>query len=649
MLLALGLQFPSALSRIDNAFTDLQISLLPKAELSTIPVIVEVDELSLATYGQWPWPRYQVARLLDAIKNLGATAVGVDAIFAEQDRTSPVEVQRVMERELNQKLPLSTIKQTFWDYDAILGQTLGNGPFVLSYVFSFDKAKAESSTCQPKSATGALFSTDGKKDFKQLHLATDVICNVLTIQENANASGFINSSPDSDGIYRRTPLLIEYRGRHYPSLALQSFLTAYKLNSFLLSSNETGLMLQAGKVSIPLDKSANLLIKFPSHGQVFKKISAADVLSGKLNPPLLKDKIVFVGFSAAGLHEFRPTPDSPQFLGVEFHAAIVDNLIRQDFLQLPENIQLFELILAAILSVALFAGLADAGLFTSVATPTLLIALILISSQLILLKTGLVISPAIPVLMTLISFLVLTILKYVSEYRRAKQMAELVSRTQEGIISSFCSMSEYRDPETGAHIKRTQEYIKAIAKHLQNHPKFKTDLTNENIELLYKAAPLHDIGKIGIRDHILLKNGRLNDNEFEIMQAHPQIGADIIDSVASQIGWNPFMQIAKQICLSHQEKWDGSGYPQGLSGEDIPYPARFMALADVYDALISKRVYKPAFSHNLAVALIREGKNKHFDPIIVEAFEVIHQDFREIALNFLDSEEQRETLFGDNY
>ncbi|MBK8816939.1 MAG: CHASE2 domain-containing protein [Methylococcaceae bacterium] len=646
--LAFGIKFPATINRIDNAFTDLQIGLLPVKTLSSIPVIVEVDERSLADFGQWPWPRYQVARLLDAIKQYGPAAVGVDAVFAERDRTSPAEIQSVIARDFNQSLPLAGVKQSLWDYDALLGQTLKNGPFVLSYFFNFDGANLKSGSCLPKSASGALFSADGNTEYDRIHHAKNALCNVSPIQDDANASGFINATPDKDGIYRRTPLIINYQGRFYPSLALQSFLTANNLSSFLLASNENGLLVKAGNVSIPLDKSANLLIKFPSSGQVFTRISAADVLSKKLKPEVLKDKIVFVGFSAVGLHEFRPTPYSPQFLGVEFHAAIVDNLVRQDFLQQPDKTQIFELVLASIVTLALFVSLAGAGLLTSITVPSLLIIALLVGSQLLLLKTGIVISPALPVMMTAISFLILTLLKYISEYRRAKEMAILVSRTQEGIIGSFCSMSEYRDPETGAHIKRTQEYIKALAHRLRNHPRYKDRLNNETIELLFKAAPLHDIGKIGIRDHILLKNGRLDDSEFHIMKSHPQIGADIIQSVAAQIGWNPFMQTAHDICLYHQEKWDGSGYPKGLSGEEIPLAARFMAIADVYDALISKRVYKPAFSHSKAVALILEGKDKHFDPLIVDAFLDIHEKFRDIALTFLDSEEQRETLLADS-
>ncbi len=645
LLLATGIKFPAALERLINAVTDIQVGLLPETKLSPLPVIVEVDEKSLAAFGQWPWPRYQVARLLESIQRSGAAATGVDALFVERDRTSPAEINRVMQRDLKQSFPLTAIREAFWDYDTILAETLKKGPFVASYLFTF--SGSDDTSCRPKSASGALLSAESeKKSTRHLYQAANVVCNVPSIQEGANTSGFINSAPDGDGIYRKTPLVIEYQGRLYPSLALQTYLTANKLDNFLISANETGFALQLGKMQVPLDNAGNLRIKFPAYEQSFKKISAYDLLSGTTEKNLLQNKIVFVGFSAAGLHEFRPTPYAPQFLGVELHAAIIDNLARQDFLQRPDHALALELIVASVLGLALFLGLAGAGPIAMVAVPLVLIVSLFVLSQLILANTGMVFSPALPAIMAFLALIVLALMKYTREYLHAKKMTLLVSRTQDGIIGSFCSMSEYRDPETGAHIKRTQTYIKALAQHLQKNPKFKIQLTKEAIGLLYKAAPLHDIGKIGIRDHILLKPGSLGDEEFEIMKLHPQIGAEMIESVAAQVGWNPFMRIAHQICLYHQEKWDGSGYPQGLVGEAIPLSARLMALADVYDALISKRVYKPAFSHNKAVSIIKKGADNHFDPILVEAFEAIHEQFRDIALQFLDSEEQRETLLA---
>jgi HD-GYP domain-containing protein (c-di-GMP phosphodiesterase class II) len=647
LLFALGIKFSPAVEQLNNAVTTIQIGMLPAAKLSPIPVIVEVDEKSLAVYGQWPWPRYQVARLLKALQRYGASAVGVDALFIERDRTSPSEIQRVMERDFRQAFPLAAIKESLWDYDAILGQTLKTSPFVLSYFFTFDKPG--SNACKPKSVSGAFLSANGGKSasLSLLH-AFDVVCNIPPVQQAADNSGFTNVAPDSDGLYRKMPLVIEYKDRLYPSLALQTFLTANGLDHFLLSSSETGFSLQLGDMHIPLDNSGNLLVKFPHSEQGFEKISASDILSGKLETSHLKDKIVFVGFSAAGLHEFYPTPYATQFLGVEFHAAIVDNLLRKDFLYRPNNAQLLELGVAAMLGIALFVALAVADPIASVAVPSLLIVFLLVLSQLLLANTGIVISPAPPIIMTLCTFLTLALIKYVRSYLYAKQMALMFARAQEGIIVSFSSMSEFRDPETGGHIKRTQSYVKALAKHLQKHSKFKALLPNKVIELLFKAAPLHDIGKVGIRDDILLKPGPLSSTEFEIMKSHPQIGANIIQAVATQSDWNSFMKIAYQICLYHQEKWDGSGYPKGLAGEAIPLAARLMALADVYDALISKRVYKHAFSHCKAVSIIRKGRGNHFDPFIVEAFEAIQDQFKDIALRFIDSDAQRATLLEDD-
>lgn len=213
-----------------------------------------------------------------------------------------------------------------------------------------------------------------------------------------------------------------------------------------------------------------------------------------------------------------------------------------------------------------------------------------------------------------------------------------VQTTRDVAIVSLAALAESRDNETGAHILRTQEYVKALAEHLSNNEKY-TDLLDKNyIELLYKSAPLHDVGKVGIPDRVLLKPGKLTDEEFETMKQHPQIGADALSIAEQQLGSTSFLNVAKEISLTHHEKWDGSGYPNQLSGTDIPISGRLMALADVYDALISKRVYKPAFTHQEAKKIILQGSGKHFDPDIVEAFIAIEDDFVEIASRLKDKE-----------
>ncbi|CAN0627404.1 putative two-component system response regulator [Burkholderia multivorans] len=219
--------------------------------------------------------------------------------------------------------------------------------------------------------------------------------------------------------------------------------------------------------------------------------------------------------------------------------------------------------------------------------------------------------------------------------------AREVQKTQDVTIMAMASLAEVRDDETGNHICRTQHYVRLLAEELQTHPRFAEFLTRETIDLLFKSAPLHDIGKVGIPDAILLKPGRLTPEEFEIMKTHTTLGGDAIAKAAKLMeGSSSFLRYAGEIAYSHQEKWDGSGYPQGLAGDAIPVSARLMAVADVYDALISRRVYKPAFSHERAVDIIQAGRGTHFDPDVADAFMAIHESFRQIAKRFADSEER---------
>ena len=208
---------------------------------------------------------------------------------------------------------------------------------------------------------------------------------------------------------------------------------------------------------------------------------------------------------------------------------------------------------------------------------------------------------------------------------------------QDVTILALASLAETRDNETGNHLRRTQQYMRILATQLQRHLRFSLQLTRTNIELICKSAPLHDIGKVGIPDAILLKPGRLTEEEFHVMKTHTTLGSEAIEQVEQQVGRSaPFLAYAKEIARSHQEKWDGSGYPQGLAGERIPVAARLMALADVYDALISARVYKPPMTHEAASEIISRGRGSHFDPDVVDAFLAVGQEFKEIAERFRD-------------
>lgn len=213
---------------------------------------------------------------------------------------------------------------------------------------------------------------------------------------------------------------------------------------------------------------------------------------------------------------------------------------------------------------------------------------------------------------------------------------EELQLTQEATILSLASLAETRDNETGAHILRTQRYVKALAEHLKHHSKFSSFLTEDVISLLFQSAPLHDIGKVGIRDAILLKPGKLTDEEFEEMKKHTIYGYNALLEGQRRLGSNSFLRLGGEIAVSHHEKWDGTGYPKGLKHEDIPISGRLMALADVYDALISRRIYKEAFSHDTAKEIIVKGKGCHFDPDMCEAFLAIEEQFVTIAQKYGD-------------
>jgi putative two-component system response regulator len=206
---------------------------------------------------------------------------------------------------------------------------------------------------------------------------------------------------------------------------------------------------------------------------------------------------------------------------------------------------------------------------------------------------------------------------------------------QDATIIAMASLAESRDADTGNHIRRTQHYVAALARELRYQAPFMAELNDDNIALLFKAAPLHDIGKVGVPDAILLKAGKLTEAEFALMKLHTVYGRDAIAGVEQMLGTsNQFLRYAKEITYSHQEYWDGSGYPEGLAGSAIPLSARLMAVADVYDALISERRYRPAFTHETAVELIRQGRGQHFDPDVVDAMLAIEDKFKTIASQF---------------
>lgn len=224
--------------------------------------------------------------------------------------------------------------------------------------------------------------------------------------------------------------------------------------------------------------------------------------------------------------------------------------------------------------------------------------------------------------------------------QRVRERTRQLSLTQEVTIEAIALLAEYRDPETGGHIRRTKNYVKILAEKLRENPNYGQILDNDVIDLYYRSAPLHDIGKVGIRDDVLMKEDKLTDEEFKEMQRHTEIGYNALQMASQKLGDNSFLKYAMEFSMYHHEKWDGSGYPAGLEKETIPLAGRIMAIADVYDALISKRTYKPPFPHKRAVEIIAQSSGTHFDPVIFEAFLKVQDEFRKIAIKYAESEEE---------
>ena len=219
-----------------------------------------------------------------------------------------------------------------------------------------------------------------------------------------------------------------------------------------------------------------------------------------------------------------------------------------------------------------------------------------------------------------------------------------IKLVQEVTINALSTVAETRDPETGGHIMRTQNYVKVLAIHAKDHSKFSGQLDDTVIDLLYQSAPLHDVGKVGIPDSVLLKGGKLTEEEFEAMKRHTYYGRDILEKAEARLGEVSFLNYASEIAYTHHERWNGTGYPRGLSGDRIPLSGRLMAIADVYDALVSKRVYKPPIPHSKVVSIIEEGRGSYFDPDLADIFMQINDEFRKVAFEFADFDEERDVL-----
>lgn len=420
---------PQYLRLQDNKIYDALLRSSHNAEHTGVPVIVDIDESSLDRFGQWPWPRYRIALLIEKIRRLGALAVGLDVLFAEPDRTSPNVLQEEL-KGLNVNIEFVNLPPALRDNDQVLANILAKGPFVLGYNFLFEGEKRSGNTCALHPLNIVILkapNTPPETPFP--YKATDVVCNLESLSKAAPASGFITTGADPDSILRRTPLLMGFDGKIYPSLSLATLIQATQTKQINLKLGPYGAeSMRIGPTVIPLDAKGGLLVHYRGKHNTFTYISAGDILQDRLPKTALKGKIAFVGTSASGLKDIRATPFDQSFPGVEIHATVVDNILKQDFLSRPhwaKGLEMLLVIACGVVSTLLLAW-THAGLS--------LVALCLGALGLwqgavwSLDAKGFYISPLLPMVSLGCNFSVLTLLKYWREESEKKFFHSAFSR-----------------------------------------------------------------------------------------------------------------------------------------------------------------------------------------------------------------------------
>ncbi len=398
--------------------------------------------------------------------------------------------------------------------------------------------------------------------------ATGCVCTLPMLAAAAGASGFLNAAPDSDGILRRVPLVIELDGQVYPSLALRAVIAntdAKELDLRVANVNAAELTVDDRRV--PVDARSNLLLRFRGEKRSFPYVSAADVLSGAIARDTLRDKIVFVGTTALGTREVVATPLDTLFAGVEVQATVADNLLQQDYLRRSPIGTTLDSLTALALGVGLAIVVTTAGVTAGVVAAALAVIGLCWSSVSLLSSTGLFMSPLLPVLSVISAQAAMTFAKFTVERRRADTAGREKTTAQRLMIQTLLSLTEVRDAETGRHSRRTQAYARLLAEQLARHPDFRDYLTPERIDLLSSLAPLHDIGKVGIPDHILNKPGALTSDELAEMRKHPTLGREVILKAEQRVDVrdDATLAMAKEIVYTHHERWDGTGTHKGYA------------------------------------------------------------------------------------
>jgi two-component system, cell cycle sensor histidine kinase and response regulator CckA len=389
-------------------------------------VVVDIDEKSLASYGQWPWPRYRLANLLKHIKLLGARSIGLNMILAEPDRTSLGALQDSILSEFGYQVNISDLPNDLLDNDATLADVLSQGPFVLGFEFLFQESVNVASSCQLHPLNVVWVQKQAAASHSDpFFQAKSVVCNLEKFSTSVSLSGFLNGTPDADGMLRRIPLVIMYRNQFYPNLALATLLQAAENRQIQFFSEANGQSyFFLGNKAIPVDQRGNILIHFPPKEKNVPRMSAEDVLNGRLPKDFLKDKIVFIGISASGLDHIYQTPVNPIYSQVEIHAQSADAILTGNFIRRNLSVLYYEAAIAVLLASLYGLCLARFGLVANAAIGCIGVLGVWQGAIFVFQSRGILVSPLLPAGTLLLTFIVLTIYKYWKSQRGARKSIE---------------------------------------------------------------------------------------------------------------------------------------------------------------------------------------------------------------------------------
>ena len=606
------------IKNLDFKLYDVLNQLIPAKDIKEHNVVViDIDNDSLREFSQWSG--IVNSQLINQLSLYNPATIGINIVFSEKDRTSPLNIERFYQEFYNFKMEMPTLPSAIYDNDFLLEKSIIESDTVLSIHLSLEDEFLKD--CDALKSSLSL-STNIYTSLE----AKSARCNYDRLQAKVKNFGFSNFEIDEDGLFRRTPLFISYKNKIVPSFSLATLLS---IDSMVEENTNLSILGH----TIPVDKENYALLNF--HSSLPKKISAIDVLRRRVSEEVFQGKIVLIGSSANSINYRYFLPNHQKISNTMIHATLIENILNDVLYVQPDFYKKLNLYLSFMLSLLLIWLLFKRWyllimvlFFTTIIISTVWVIIAYLNYLYV--SIGYLWIPFFDFFFIMsISFILL----YVKEKERSHQ-ALLASHT--ATVDTISLIASMHDDETGAHIRRTKNYVKLLAEYFYDKKTYPKLLTLEYINSIYEAAPLHDIGKIGIPDSILKKPGKLTEEEFEIMKTHATLGKNVIQNTMNAYDKNDFLKVAYNIAFYHHEKWDGTGYPNGLKGNDIPLEAQFMTLADVYDALISKRRYKEAFSFEVAEKIILEGEGTVYSPEIIEAFLELKEEFQKIALKWQD-------------